>query len=215
MRRCGHVGVLGLVALALVLSAAGCTSSPKPSTASSPAGQSTAGPRLPSPAACTRTEIRAAIVRFFERWNRHDQAAFGRLFDAHGDLDMATKHQNTLAGPGHGWVSSGGRAAIAAFAVRQWRLGERLSYRGISVTAATGGGTAAWAATLPTSWRSFVTARRSPWTWPNSSTTVPVTPSPTWSSSRPRQRNPGSRRTLYPCHGAEFKLVRGVNNGWR
>jgi hypothetical protein len=90
-----------------------------------------------SPAACTRTEITAAVARFFGRWNQHDTAAFVQLFDANGVLDIATKHQDTLAGHG-AWSAAAGRTPSKAFAARQWTLGEKLSYRGISVI--TGGG---------------------------------------------------------------------------
>jgi hypothetical protein len=44
---------------------------------------------------------------------------------------MAAKHQDTLAG--QGWASAGGREMIAAFAERQWRLGENLSYHGMTM----------------------------------------------------------------------------------
>jgi hypothetical protein len=60
-------------------------------------------------------------------------AALGWLFTADGDLDMATKDQDTLASGA--WDSAGGgpgaRGMIAAFAERQWRLREMLSYSGI------------------------------------------------------------------------------------
>jgi hypothetical protein len=134
MRSHGLAGILGL-AVTLIVSAAGCTASPpRPPAANSPTQGTAIGS---SRAACTRTEITAAVARFFGRWNQHDTAAFGQLFDANGVLDMATKHQDTLAGHG-AWVSSGGQDAIKAFAARQWTLGEKLSYRGISVI--TGGG---------------------------------------------------------------------------
>jgi hypothetical protein len=125
------------VALAVTVSAAACTaSSGQPASPGSAAQQNAAGS---SSAACTETEIRTAVARFFERWNQRNPAAFGRLFDRYGGLDMATKHQNTLAGH-QAWVSGGGPGAITAFAAAQWRLGERLSYRGISVL--TGGSSA-------------------------------------------------------------------------
>jgi hypothetical protein len=134
----GHAGTLVPAAVALAVSAAARTASPgQPASPGSPAQQSAAGS---PPAACTGTEIRTAVARFFERWNQRNPAAFGRLFDSYGGPDMATKHQNTLAGH-QAWVSSGGPGAITAFAARQWRLGEKLSYRGISVL--TGGGSAA------------------------------------------------------------------------
>jgi hypothetical protein len=108
MRSHGLAGILGL-AVTLIVSAAGCTASPpRPPAANSPTQGTAIGS---SPAACTRTEITAAVARFFGRWNQHDTAAFGQLFDANGVLDMATKHQDTLAGHG-AWVSSGGQDAI-------------------------------------------------------------------------------------------------------
>ena len=44
---------------------------------------------------------------------------------------MATKHQDTLHD--HAWSSAVGPAQVAAFAARQWLLGERLSHRGMTI----------------------------------------------------------------------------------
>jgi hypothetical protein len=66
------------------------------------------------------------MTRFFSAWNHRDAAALARLFTTYGVLDMATKTQD--AGE---WTTTGGPGAgrlIAAFAERQWRLGETLSY---------------------------------------------------------------------------------------
>ncbi|MBV8940355.1 MAG: hypothetical protein JO240_01330, partial [Solirubrobacterales bacterium] len=52
-------------------------------------------------------------------------------FDAQGELDMATKHQDSLHD--RAWTDSAGPSAIAAFAAAQWRLGEHLSYRGMDL----------------------------------------------------------------------------------
>jgi len=136
-RRCGRAAVAGLVAFpALMLSVAGCTgSSGQPSSAGSPrAAARGAASSTPAAGVCTRAEIKGAISRFFGAWNHRDAAALGRLFTVDGVLDMATKHQDTLAGGG--WASVGGtsaRLAVAAFAERQWRLGEKLSYRGMTI----------------------------------------------------------------------------------
>jgi hypothetical protein len=90
---------------------------------------------------CTAVQIKAAIGDFFGDWNHRDAAALGRLFTADGDLDMATKDQDTLASGA--WDSAGGgpgaRGMIAAFAERQWRLGEVLAYRGIEAIDLGGG----------------------------------------------------------------------------
>jgi len=89
----------------------------------------------------TAAQIKAAIGDFFGDWNHRDPGALGRLFTAGGDLDMATKGQDTLASGA--WDSAGGgpgaRGMIAAFAERQWRLGEKLSYSGIEAIDLGGG----------------------------------------------------------------------------
>jgi hypothetical protein len=90
---------------------------------------------------CKGTEIKAAISHFFGAWNHRNAAVLGRLFTADGVLDMATKHQDTLHR--HVWTGEGGlgaRRLIAAFAERQWRLGEKLSHRDISTVARPNGG---------------------------------------------------------------------------
>lgn len=140
----GLDAVVGLVVFpALLLSVIGCTgSSGQPSPAGSPrAAARSAISSTPAASVCTRAEVWSAISGFFDAWNHHDAAALGRLFTVDGVLDMATKHQDTLTG--QGWASVGGlgaRGMIAAFAERQWRLGEKLSYRG--VTAGLNGGAA-------------------------------------------------------------------------
>ena len=136
-RRRGRAAA-GLVVLpALIVSLAGCTgSSGRPSAAGSPAatGPSVAS-GVPEYMVCTRAEIHAAMSRFFDAWNHRDAAALARLFTTYGVLDMATKTQ----GAGE-WTTTGGPGAgrlIAAFAERQWRLGETLSYRSIWAAATT------------------------------------------------------------------------------
>lgn len=133
-----------VVPLALILFLAGCTgSSGRPPAAGSPPATG-AGVGSPTPAAsvCTRAQITAAIGDFFAAWNHRDAAALGRLFTADGVLDMATKHQDTLHESEY--TSTGGlgaRRLIGAFAERQWRLGEKLSYRHITAAARA---TASW-----------------------------------------------------------------------
>ena len=130
-RRRGRAAA-GLVVLpALILSLAGCTgSSGRPSSAGSPAAtERSVAAGVPEHRVCTRTEIHAAISGFFYAWNHRDPAALARLFTTYGVLDMATKTQDagewtTVGGPGAGRL-------IAAFAERQWRRGETLSYRRI------------------------------------------------------------------------------------
>jgi len=133
-RQRGLAAIAGLVAFpALMLSVTGCTgSSGQPTPAGGP-GAAARGAASGAPAAsvCTRAEVKAAISGFFEAWNRRDAAALGRLFTVDGVLDMATKHQDTLTG--QGWASASGRGMIAAFAQRQWRQGEKLSYRGLTI----------------------------------------------------------------------------------
>ena len=134
-RRRGRAAA-GLVVLpALILSLAGCTgSSGRPSSAGSPAAtERSVAAGVPEHRVCTRAEIHAAMSRFFDAWNHRDAAALARLFTTYGVLDMATKTQ----GAGE-WTTTGGPGAgrlIAAFAERQWRLGETLSYGGIWVSA--------------------------------------------------------------------------------
>src|SRR5215467_7754958 len=129
----GLAAMAGLVAVpALLLCVIGCTGSPgQPSPAGSPGAVArSAAASAPVASVCTRAEVKAAISGFFDAWNHQDEAALGRLFTADGVLDMATKHQDSLHG--HEWASIGGlgaRGAIAAFAGRKWRLGEKLSYR--------------------------------------------------------------------------------------
>jgi hypothetical protein len=142
-RRAVLAGLVIFPVLVLVLPLAGCTgSSGSPHPAKSPA----ATQRGPAPATsaarvCTAAQITAAIGDFFGDWNHRDAAALGRLFTADGDLDMATKDQDTQASDA--WDSAGGgpgaRGMIAAFAERQWLLGELLSYSGIEAIGLGGG----------------------------------------------------------------------------
>ena len=136
-RRRGRAAA-GLVVLpALILSLAGCTgSSGRPSSAGSPAAtERSVAAGVPEHRVCTRAEIHAAMTHFFDAWNHRGAAALERLFTTYGVLDMATKIQD--AGE---WTTTGGPGAgrlIAAFAERQWRLGETLSYRSIWAAATT------------------------------------------------------------------------------
>lgn len=129
----GRAAVAGLVTVpALILSLTSCTgSSGPPSPAGSTAAtEVSAAADTPTARACTGPEAKTAISRFFAAWNHRNAAALGRLFTADGVLDMATKHQDTQHR--HEWASAGGgpgaRRMIAAFAERQWRLGEKLSH---------------------------------------------------------------------------------------
>jgi hypothetical protein len=130
----GRAAIAGLVAVAaLMVSVIGCTGSPgQPARAGSRGATArSAASSTVAASVCTRAEVKAAISRFFGAWNHHAAPALGRLFTVDGVLDMATKHQDTLTG--HAWASVGGRGMIAAFAGRQWRLGEKLSYRGMTI----------------------------------------------------------------------------------
>src|SRR5262249_50050508 len=108
------------------------------------AGCTSAGSRVHAPAAtsaspivggatrpCTAQQIRSAVQRFFSAWNGHDTLVLSRLFRGQGELDMATKHQDTLHD--HAWSTAAGPAKVDAFAERQWLLGERLSHRGMTI----------------------------------------------------------------------------------
>ena len=148
-RRRGRAAA-GLVVLpALILSLAGCTgSSGRPSSAGSPAAtERSVAAGVPEHRVCTRAEIHAAMTHFFDAWNHRGAAALERLFTTYGVLDMATKIQD--AGE---WTTTGGPGAgrlIAAFAERQWRRGETLSYRRIwAATSATAAGADGGGATI-------------------------------------------------------------------
>jgi len=119
-----------VLAVAWVAASTGCTSPGGPPPV--PAATS-AGPVIQAPAVrpCEKRQIRAAVLRFFAAWNRHDQRSFGQLFQGQGELDMATKHQDTLHH--HAWSSAVGPSQVAAFAARQWRLGEVLSHHGMTI----------------------------------------------------------------------------------
>jgi len=132
----GQVTLAKLAVLAALTSVAvGCTG---------PHGQ--AGSKVPSPGrvssgppaarSCGRAEVRTAVSDFFTAWNHREAPALGRLFAAAGELDLTTSRQHAENGT-DSWTSAGGgtgaRGQIDAFAARQWRLGEKLSYRGIQV----------------------------------------------------------------------------------
>lgn len=124
-----------MVLAALTTSVAGCTGSagspgPHSPAASSPAVTGPATPGTPAASICSRKQITAAIRDFFGTWNHRDAPALGRLFAADGELDLTTKHQHA-AGGSDAWSSARDRMQIAAFARRQWHLGEELSHRGI------------------------------------------------------------------------------------
>lgn len=87
---------------------------------------------------CNRHRIMPAVRGFFTFWDHRDKRPFGQLFEAQGILDMATKNQDTLHD--QAWTDNGGRRAIVAFAVSQWRLGELLSYHGMEIYTAPPGG---------------------------------------------------------------------------
>jgi len=141
--RCRRAAFGGVAAVA-ALSVAGCAGgSGRHSPAGSPAaGAESVAPGRPAASICSRAVIRAAIGGFFGAWNHRDLAALRRLFAPAGELDLTTKYQHAADGT-DSWSSAGGGAGasgqIAAFGERQWRLGERLSYRGIRVVLNGGG----------------------------------------------------------------------------
>ena len=129
---------MGLL-IAPVALIAGCTSpaarsaSPAaPSASPAPSAKAT-GQGTPVLAArpCRKPQLRRAVRRFFTTWDHRDHAAFGRLFGPDGVLDMATKRQDTRHT--QAWTDSAGRAAIVAFAIRQWHLGEVLAYKSMTI----------------------------------------------------------------------------------
>jgi hypothetical protein len=109
----------------------GCTPA-APRAAAGPVPAATA-PSSPSavPPACRGGQIQSAVARFFAAWDHRDELGLGRLFDSEGVLDMATKYQDTLHD--QAWDDAAGPPAIEAFAAAQWRLGETLSYDGMTV----------------------------------------------------------------------------------
>jgi ketosteroid isomerase-like protein len=130
--------VYQLAVAVLILAAGGCTaSSGRAVPARSPAiTAATTVPPGPRAFTCGRTQIKTAVRRFFASWNRRDRVAFGRLFDADGAFAFAGKHQDTLRkGSDGGYTEVGGRHAVVALAGRQWVLGERLSYHGMTIYA--------------------------------------------------------------------------------
>jgi hypothetical protein len=133
-RRLGSLVAAGLAA-AWVAGSAGCTSEHgqgRQHTTVSAAPQVTApAATVPAAARCTKRQISSAVQKFFAAWNHRQQAAFGRMFPGQGELDMATEHQDTLHRGA--WSSAVGPAQIAAFAARQWLLGEVLSHDGMTV----------------------------------------------------------------------------------
>ena len=122
-------GLVAMVSAVAVL--VGCTSvTPRA------AGRSAPVPTAPSasstmPPACRAGQIQSAVARFFTAWDHHDKPGLGSLFDSAGVLDMATKYQDTLRH--QAWDEAAGPAAIESFAAAQWRLGEALSYHGMTV----------------------------------------------------------------------------------
>jgi hypothetical protein len=110
---------------------AGCTSAPV-RTVAGPAPVPTAS-STPSavPLTCRPGQIQSAVARFFTAWDHRDKPGLGRLFDSEGVLDMATKYQDTLHD--QAWDEAAGPTAIETFAAAQWRLGETLSYHGMTV----------------------------------------------------------------------------------
>jgi hypothetical protein len=122
-------GLVAMVSAVAVL--AGCTSA-APRTAAGPAPALTApGASSAVPATCRTGQIQSAVTRFFAAWDHRDKPGLGGLFDSAGVLDMATKYQDTLHDGA--WDDTVGPAAIEAFAAAQWRLGETLSYHGMTV----------------------------------------------------------------------------------
>ena len=125
----GKLAAAGL-AVAWIAASTGCTSAggrpPGPAATS-------ARPVIQAPAErpCEKRQIRSAIQRFFVAWNRHDRRSLGQLFQGQGELDMALEHQDTLHH--HAWPSSAGPGRVAAFAARQWHLGEVLSHDGMTI----------------------------------------------------------------------------------
>lgn len=115
-----------MVSAVAVLS--GCTSATPRTTAGS-APVTTAPGTVPP--ACGAGQIQSAVARFFAAWDHRDKPGLGSLFDSEGVLDMATKYQDTLHD--QAWDDAAGPAAIEAFAAAQWRLGETLSYHGMTV----------------------------------------------------------------------------------
>lgn len=119
-----------LIIAALLLAAAGCTTSPTHGGAYQLRPSITAEAQT-APRACTAKQVKAAIVDLFSAWNRRDSAAFGRLFDPTGAFAFPGKHQDTLTQGPNGYTEVGGRSAIVALAERQWAQGEVLMYRDV------------------------------------------------------------------------------------
>jgi hypothetical protein len=119
----------GMAAAWLVTGTACTSATGPPSTPAPTSARRTAAAQTPRP--CGKQQIRSATDGFFADWNDHERRSFGQLFRNHGELDMATKHQDTLHDST--WTSAVGPAQIAAFAARQWRLGERLSDHGMTI----------------------------------------------------------------------------------
>lgn len=122
-------GLVAMVGAVAVL--AGCTSAtPRPAAGPAPALVAP-GASGTVPPACRAGQIQSAVARFFAAWNHRDKSGLGSLFDSEGVLDMATKYQDTLHD--QAWDDAAGPPAIEAFAAAQWRLGETLSYDGMTV----------------------------------------------------------------------------------
>jgi hypothetical protein len=119
------------VLAALALACGGCTASAHESPSSSP---SASAPSV-KPAACSSRQVRQFISRFFRAWNATDATKLANLFTADGELDFSTKDQNALRQSSDGYVGVASRSRISILAARQWQLGERLEYRGMTVFA--------------------------------------------------------------------------------
>lgn len=128
----GHrtAAVVGLFVVPVLIGVGGCTGGsgrPVQVGGSRPVSQSATA----AASRCTRADVKRAIDHFFGLWNERDSAAFGRLFSLDGVLQMATKHQDSQSD--QQWTTANGPRAITAFAKRQWRLGETLTHRGVTI----------------------------------------------------------------------------------
>lgn len=123
MRRVASAAAL----LVVTLSCGSCTSAPSGQTSPSPsASQPVAA------ATCSSPQIRHKVGDFFRAWNARNRAGLADLFTTSGELDFSTKMQDALTENVNGYTVSASRPKIAAFVARQWRLGERISYRRVA-----------------------------------------------------------------------------------
>lgn len=102
-----------LIIAALLLAAAGCTTSSAHVTAHQLRRSITAEAARTT---CTVKEVKTAIAGLFGAWNHRETAAFGRLFDPTGAFAFPGKHQDTLTQGPSGYTEVGGRSAIIALA---------------------------------------------------------------------------------------------------